>query len=149
MSCDGTAYATAAEFETQWYYDFGLASDADATAELNALLVKSAGRIHAAMQASGQCDCTLAAWATEYLKELNMVGAAVMFNIPAVRLSPEQRTTYNEYLRDQLELIRTGQIELCQGETAKAHPAFGVAELALTERNAARIIDNRRQREGT
>ena len=101
------------------------------------------------MQASGQCDCTLEGWATDYLKELNMVAAVVMFNIPAVRLSEDQRTKYNEYLREQLELIRTGQLELCQGETAKAFPAFGVAELALTDRNAARIIDNRRRREGT
>lgn len=149
MSCDGTAYATAADFENQWFFDFGLATDADATAEIDKLLVKSAGRIQAAMQASGQCDCTLASWATEFLKELNMVAAVVMFNIPAVRVSGEQRTLFNEYLREQLELIRNGEIELCQGETAKAFPAFGIAELALTERNAARIIDNRRRREGT
>lgn len=148
MSCSG-AYATAAEFETQWFYDFDLASDVDATTEINALLAKAAGRIHASLQASGQCDCTLEGWATDYLKELNMVAAVVMFNIPAVRLSEDQRTKYNEYLREQLELIRTGQLELCQGETAKAFPAFGVAELALTDRNAARIIDNRRRREGT
>ena len=147
MSCSG-AYATAAEFETQWFYDFDLASDADATAEIDSLLAKAAGRIHAAMQASGQCSCTLESWATDFLKELNMVAAVVMFNISAVRLSDDQRTKYNDYLREQLELIRTGQIELCQGETAKAFPAFGVAEIGLTDRNAARIIDNRRRREG-
>jgi len=148
MSCSG-AYATAEDFVTQWWYSFDLPNNADIESDLDSLLAKSAGRIHAALQASGQCDCTLASWATDYLKELNMVAAAVMFNIPAVRLSQEQRAMFNDYLREQLELIRKNEIELCQGETAKALPAFGVAEIAITDRNAARIIDNVRQRTGS
>lgn len=140
MSCAG-AYATAEEFRQQWFYDFD--DDPDVDVDLDALLTKSAGRIHAALQASGQCDCTLASWATDYLKELNLVTAAVMFNIPAVRLSNEQRTIFNNYLGEQLQLIRDGNLELCDGETAKQHPAFGIAQYALTDRAAATIIKNR------
>ncbi len=143
MACDG-AYATPEEFEDQWFYHLG----EDETQELAPLLKSSAGRIHAAMAATGQCDCGLASWADDYLKELNLVAAAVMLNISCVRLSPEQRQLYAEYLTEQLTLIRTGEIELCAGETAKQHPAFAVAEIALTDRNAATIVANRIDREG-
>ena len=143
MACDG-AFASPEEFILQWYYSF----DDEEVQELAPLLKSSAGRIHAAMAATGQCDCGLAGWATDYLKELNMVAAAVMFNIAAVRLSNDQRTLFAEYLTEQLALIRTGKIELCAGETGKAHPAFGVAEIGITDRNIGRIVSNRADREG-
>jgi len=144
MACNG-AFATPDEFQAQWFFDF---TQSEGT-ELAPLLRSSAGRIHAAMAASGQCDCDLAGWADDYLKELNMTAAAVMFNIACVRLSNEQRTLFMDYLTDQLQLIRNGEIELCDGETARQYPAFGVAQIALTDRTAAEIIDRRRQMEGS
>ncbi len=94
------------------------------------------------------CDCALADWTTWYLKELNMTAAIVTFNIACVRISGEQRALFAEYLAEQLLAIRNGELELCAGETAKQHPSFAVAEIAMTDRNAARIIANRQDREG-
>ncbi len=143
MACDGS-FATPEEFSDQWYFSF----DDDEVQELEPLLRSSAGRIHAALAATGQCDCGFAGWATEYLKELNMTAAVVTFNISGVRLSNDQRLLFSEYLTEQLALIRTGEIELCGGETGKQHPAFGVAEIGITDRNIARIVANRVDREG-
>lgn len=144
MACDG-AFATADEFTQQWFYSF----DPEDKTEITPLLISSAGRIHAAMAATQQCDCALAGWAVAYLKELNMVAAAVMFNIPCVRLSDEQRTLYADYLADQLTLIRNGELELCDGETAKAYPAWGIAQYGLTDRAAAEIVNWRDAKDST
>lgn len=142
-TCNG-AYATADEYSQQWFYSFG---DEDKV-EITPLLVKSAGRIHAVLASQGMCDCALAEWTTDYLKELNMVAAVVMFNIACVRLSDEQRLLFSEYLNGQLELIRNGDLELCAGETGKNFPAFGIAQYSITDRNAAEIVVNRLKREG-
>lgn len=139
MACSG-AYATPEEFRDYWFFAF----DATDDPELLPILTKSAARIHAALGASGQCECPLAAWATEYLKELNIIIAGVFFNIACVRISEDQRRLYNEYVNEQLGLIRNGEIETCQGETAKQTPSFAVAQYALTDRQAATIISNRR-----
>lgn len=135
MACDG-AFATPEDFTKQWFYDF--ANEVEES--LWPLLKMSAGRIHAAMGAQGMCDCTLASWAEEYLKELNCVAAVVMFNLACVRLSNEQRELFSTYLSEQLTAIRTGELELCEGETAKDAPAFGVAQYGVTPINEARII---------
>jgi len=137
MPCDG-AFATPEDFTKQWFFDFEPALETD----LQPLLAKSAGRIHAAMAAQGMCDCALASWAEDYLIELNCVAAAVMFNLPCVRITEEQRTQFWEYLNGQLDLIRTGEIELCSGETGKEAPAFGVAQYGLTPITEAEIIRN-------
>jgi len=142
MACDG-AFATVDEFRAQWFYSF----DEDDATEIQPLLTKSAGRIHAAMAATGQCDCSLASWAPDYLADLNMTLAVVMFNMSCVRLSNDQRQLFAEQVNEQLNLIRSGEIELCAGQTAKQHPAFGVAEIGITDRNIARIIANRADRE--
>ena len=41
-----------------------------------------------------------------------------------------------------LDAIRTGAIELCEGETGKDYPAYGYAEQAWEEGTAAQIIAN-------
>lgn len=137
MSCSGP-FATPDDFTNQWFYDF----EVEQKTELGPILRTSAGRIHAAMAAQGMCDCSLAEWAVDYLKELNCVSAVVMFNLACVRLSPDQRKLFNTYLTDQLEQIRTGKIELCRGHTSMDAPAFGIASYGLTERTQAEIIAN-------
>jgi len=142
MACSG-AFATVDEFRAQWFYSF----EEDEASEIQPLLTKSAGRIHAAMAATGQCSCNLASWAPDYLSDLNMTLAVVMFNMPCVRISGEQRQLFADQVNEQLNLIRTGEIELCAGETAKQHPAFAVAEIGITDRNIGRIIANRLDRQ--
>lgn len=136
------AYVTAEEFTAYWFWAF----DKEARVELNPLLRSSAGRIRMSLKASGQNNCSIDPDAEDYLKELNMIAAAVMFNMPCVRLSPEQRRLYAEYLNEQLRLIRTGEIELCAGHTGSQYPAFGVAEYGLSTRIRAEIIKNRELR---
>lgn len=138
MACAG-AYATPEEFREYWFFAFDPTDDP----ELQPILDKSAARIHAALAASGQCDCTQAPWAIEYLKELNIIIAGVYFNVACVRISEDQRKLYNEYIVEQLGLIRNGEIETCQRETAKQTPSFAIAQYALTDRQAATLVAKR------
>jgi len=147
MSCSG-AYASADDFASFWCLDTPL--DAAEEAALETFLELAAGDIHAARAASGGCDCTLAGWAADFLKKLNVIEAAVIHNCPcqSARLSDAMKPTWLEWITNQMELIRTGKLELCDGETGSEYPAFGWAEMGVTEFNQARIIYNRQLREG-
>ena len=138
MTCP-YAFISAEGFQQQWFWSF----DEEATVELEPLMKSSAGRIWAAMASSGQSTCTLAFWATDYLKELNAVAAAIMLNAPCIRLSQEQRELFATYLNDQLTLIRTGETALCDGHTGTNYPAFAVAQYGVTDRNVAQMDGDR------
>ena len=51
-----------------------------------------------------------------------------------------------EWSDRQLELLRTGMIDICDGATGAAFPAVTWAEQTVTEFAAARIIYNDQQR---
>lgn len=135
-------FASVEDFEGTYFYDPGVAAEV----ELLPLLKHSAGRIRMALKASGQDQCTYDTAACDYLKELNMMAAAVMSNALCFRLSDEQRRIMNDNLNAELVAIRNGEIELCQGETAKNYPAFGVAQYGTTTRQRANLILNDEQR---
>lgn len=137
-------YTTPDKFTQYWFWAF---DEVDKT-ELPPLLRNAAGRINMALQASGQCGCTFSDNALNFLEELNNIAAGIMFNMSTVRLSSEQRSMYSQHLNEQLTAIRNGELELCDGETARNYPAWGTAEVAVTPRNAGRIIYNRRLRGG-
>jgi hypothetical protein len=46
------------------------------------------------------------------------------------------------YLSEQLSLIRTGRLELCDNETSSDHPAWGSIQQSLTDFSAANITYN-------
>ena len=107
-----------------------------------------ASNIHAALGAVGACDCTLASWALEYLKKLNVIEAAVFNRCPCDRvLSSDEKAAHLEWINEQLRMIREVEIELCDGHTIKSVPAIGWAEQAVTPFAAARIIDNAERRD--
>ena len=139
MGCDAR-YANADEFQSVW----GCEVNPDYESLINRQLDLSAAQIHAAMAAVGACSCTLASWANEYLKHLNCVIAALTLQrpCPCPNLTTEQIGIYAEWVNLRLEEIRSGKIELCQGETAVDYPAFGVAEMATTGFAARRILEN-------
>lgn len=137
-------YTTPDKFTQYWFWAF---DEPDKT-ELPPLLRNAAGRINVNLKSSGQCSCTFPVESLNYLEELNNIAAGIMFNMSVVRLSAEQRAMYNDYLNQQLELIRNGDLELCDGETGKNYPAWATTEIAVTPKNAARIILNRRLRSG-
>lgn len=140
MTCTGP-FADANDFQTR-FCDIIIEED---EAEVNRILRLAASNIHAARAAQGACDCTLAPWATDYLVELNCIVALVTYNCNCSSiktLSAEDRAIWADWARAQLEDIRTGRIELCDGQTGIEYPAWGVAQYSFTERNWAKIIVN-------
>jgi len=139
MSCDAR-YANADDFQSVW----GCEVNPDYESLINRQLDLSASQIHGALAAVGACDCSLASWATEYLKHLNSVIAALTLQgpCPCPNLTTEQIGVYSEWVNTRLEEIRTGKIELCDGATGTDYPAFGVAEIATTEFAARNILRN-------
>ncbi len=102
----------------------------------------SASDIHVFLAASGACDCTLAAWAPQFLAKMNMIFAAAYYVCPCAnpRFTPEQRERLFEQVNDVMEQIRMGQLEVCAGHTGADFPAIGIAQMSVTDMAAARII---------
>ena len=139
MSCTGK-YATAQDFFSFWQIE---CMNNEAEMLVNSFLEITAADIHVAMAASGMCDCTLASWVANYLKKLNIVDTAVMYQNPCgPQFSDDQRRLFLEWMNTQLEAIRTGKLELCAGETGSEFPAIDWAEHGTTEFAQAEIILN-------
>jgi hypothetical protein len=104
----------------------------------------AASDVHSALAASGACDCTLASWATAYLKKLNIYDALSYYLCPCgkVKMSDEARAAYLAWAENQFSLLRKGEIEVCAGETGSDFPALDWADQSVTEFAAARIISN-------
>lgn len=146
MSCTGR-FATAADYDDLLGAGIDLESAAE-VADVNNALDLAASDVHVALASAGACDCALADWAPAYLKKLNIIDAAVLHNAPCGgnRLSEEQRDRWREWLERQYELIRSGQVPLCAGDTGSAFPAFGTVEHSWTDWNQAEIIANEARR---
>ena len=118
-------------------------------ANIEQYLSITANNIHASLAAVGACDCTLASWANTFLKKLNIIETGAFHECPCARpdISDERRRLLLEWSDRQLELIRTGGIELCAGHTGAEYPSIEFASQSLTERTAAEIIANAIQRD--
>ena len=116
-------------------------------AAINHYLDIAASDVHSALAASGQCDCTLASWASEYLKKLNIIDAALYFSCScqSPSLSEEAKQRFLDWMSAQLELIRMDKVDVCGG-TGAEFPALDWAEQSSTEFAAAQIIFNDRNR---
>jgi len=110
MTCDAGRYADAREY-TELVCT--RTSDIQNEPSINLRLERVSGSISAALQASGQCDCTWASWATNYLATLNVYLAAALQDCPCSNLSEADKQRYLDYVNAELEKIRLGQIELC------------------------------------
>lgn len=139
MPCSG-AYATAEQYAMLFCLDLPLTGDQETV--INNLLELSAGMLHAARMATGGCDCTLSSGADSYLAYLNSMLAATYYNCPCGRtnLTEDDRNRLAFVIQEQLNLIRTGVVELCEGETGTTFPVIDWAEQTLTEWNVDRII---------
>ena len=104
----------------------------------------AASDLHAAMAAAGACDCTLADWAAGFLAKLNIIDAASYYQCKCGQpsMTDELRGRYLDWASTQLEAIRTGAIELCQGQTGSDFPALGWASQGWTDWATAEIIYN-------
>lgn len=108
----------------------------------------AASDIHAALAASGACDCTFASWAAGFLSKLNIIDAAAYYQCPCGQpgMTDEQRAAYLTWMTGQLEAIRDGRLELCDGATGSDFPAIGHAEVSSTPWATAEIIYNATRR---
>lgn len=147
MTCS-TRYAEATDFNTIGC-DAADLTDPDVVLSIEAMLNLAAGEISATLASVGACTCTFDAWVGFYLANLNVKIALLDKNCPCLpKLSDNERLDLRTWIDKQLDMIRTGQIELCSGETGSNQWAFGVAEQNGTEWSAGVINNNRRLRNG-
>ena len=147
MACT-ERYATAEEYNDLTCAGIDL-TDADQVAQVEAYLDLAASDIHMHLSAVGACDCDISAHGLVYLKKLNILDAAVIQQCPCGAIDKDQKAMWLEWLDTQFTLIRSGEIELCDGHTGSEYPAFGAAERGLTPWSDAEIILHRVQREGS
>ena len=146
MACTG-AYASPADFAQFWCLTIDL-GEPEVVAEISRMLALSAADIHGPMAAAKACNCAVEAWALELLRKLNIIDMAVFYRCSCgPELSAEDRRMYLEWIDRQFELIRKGQIDLCNQGGAD-WPAVGVVELNHTAWSEAQIIANHIARTG-
>jgi hypothetical protein len=141
MACSGR-WADPNEYAEFWCIDAPCASEEEAI--ISNVLDIAASDIHSALAAANACDCGLADWAYTYLKKLNIIDAVIYHFCHCAKphISDDMRQAYLKWIDQELELIRTGKKELCDGETGADFPAVDYAEMTWTDFNTARIIEN-------
>ena len=104
----------------------------------------AASDIHVAMAQSGMCDCNLASWASGFLEKLNIIDAASYYQCPCGQpnMTDELRGRYLDWCSGQLEAIRKGELDLCQGATGSDFPAVGWAQQGWNNWATSEIIYN-------
>lgn len=111
----------------------------------------AAADIHAALAASGACDCSPAAWAGTYLKKLNVIEAAVIHNCPcgsaSNRWTDKMKVEWLRWIQKQLQMLANGELEICAGATGKDFPALGAAEINYGPFSEQEIVWNEILRE--
>lgn len=131
------AFGDANDFAMYW----GLDIEERHEAQINRLMDMAAANIYQAMASAGMDSCTRSDTADNYLMQLNCILAAIMYYAPCgPTLNREEKQMYLDWANGQLENIRTGKLELCEGETGSEFPSIGVAQVASTEFAAAQII---------
>lgn len=110
----------------------------------------AAGYIHNARAAAGACDCALSSAAVAYLRTLNVQIGLVYHNCPCgnAHISDNRLSAMMRQVHMELEAIRTGQYEVCAGETGKDFAVLEIANVGWTPWGRAQIINNRIQRYG-
>lgn len=140
MACNGS-YASVQEYVTFWCLG---EIDAETETMIRQFLLIAVSDVHAALAATGACDCTLAGWGLEYLKKLQIIETAIIYNCPCgdVNLSNDMKRTWLEWIDSQYRMLRTGEIEVCDGATGADYPAMSWAEQGWNDWTRAQIIFN-------
>jgi hypothetical protein len=102
----------------------------------------AASDIHAALAASGACDCNLASWAEGFLAKLNVIDAAAYYTCScgSPKMTDDRKQNLLVWCSNQLEAIRDGRLELCDGQAGSEFPALRWAQQGWTDWNVAKII---------
>jgi hypothetical protein len=139
-----TLTATGVLWTNGQLYRIALLSGVEISA-IETMLDIAASDMHVALAAANACSCTFATWANAYLAKLNIIDAQVFYNCSCgnQKLSEEEKARLQTWVNDQLNLIRTGNLELCSGETGSDFPSIDWAEQSSTDFAAAEILINR------
>ena len=101
----------------------------------------AAGSIYGSLMAVNACDCTYGEGGAEFLAYINIVLARVFYDCPCTNnLSDTEKQLYSQIANDALAMIRSGEIDVCQGETGSLWPTIGFAQHGWTEFSSAAII---------
>lgn len=146
MACSG-AFATAEDYEK--IFSCGELSSEE-EAEIDDVLEFVAPNIHAVLAQTGQCSCSLADWAGNYLKKLNVLEALItgLCRCGQPHLATDEKAAIREQLNLEYGRILSGEVDLCDGATGKDHPAADIIQQSLTHWNAGRIVWNDIMRRG-
>ncbi|MHC4157247.1 MAG: hypothetical protein ACYST6_20365 [Planctomycetota bacterium] len=139
-NCSGR-YATAQEYSDFWCTCQDLT--ADQISDIEFRLDLTASRIHMALISQNACDCTLADGAAEWLKLLNIIFTGALNQCPCgnAGLSDEEQANLIEWAENQLSMLQSGELTVCQGDTGSQYPAIGIAEVNYGS-NERQIIIN-------
>lgn len=132
-----TTYADANDFKVYW----GREIEDKNEAHVNLFLTMAATPIQAALQSVDALNCSKDAYALTYLKTLNVILAAVLYqDLCEPHLTVEEKRLYLEWANNELSMIRNGTNDLCSGATGKDFPSIDWAEQGVDEFSAAKII---------
>ena len=111
---------------------------------IEGVLEQTASDIHAARGSVGGCDCTLASWATDYLAHLNSMLAGAVYTCKCAdpALTDATKDRIMTWAGNQIDKIRDGRIELCQGHTGSESPSMDFFSIPATPAAGAKIIEN-------
>jgi hypothetical protein len=141
-------YATKEQYSEFWGYwqhkiDLDRFSPEEVTA-LDSQLQIAAGDINQMIRQVGALDCSFDSYALDFLTKLNCINTAVTYRVPCgPRLTDDDLRYWTDWLDKMFGMIRTGELELCEGSTGKNYPAFEIAQQSWTEFNAVQLIRNR------
>lgn len=123
--------------------------DGEQIATIELYLDVAAADVWAALLANGACDCNLSVPGRAFLEKLNIIDAAAYYQCPCAqpRMTDEVRAKYLDWCTAQLEALRDGRMEVCQGATGSEFPAISWAEQSWTDFAAAQILINKGMRE--
>lgn len=139
MSCT-EIFANAGDYIEIWRLGAIDTNDESVMSEIDSALTMANSDIVMALVTADACSCTLPVATLAHLKKLVVINAAVLFKASCgPSLTDAMRETYLTWITDQLDLIRTLEIDPC-GETGSTAPAVGHAEQAMPGINTADII---------
>jgi len=137
MGCEG-AYADVSDWESMFCRSTGPNQEG----EICHALALAASPIKMALASVAACDCTMSDASMEFVKQLNCLLLASTNKCPCSNITVEDRAQFRLEANAQLALIRSGELELCEGETGTTFPYTADAAQGVTEWARRDIIVN-------
>lgn len=115
-------------------------------ATIEMYLAITAGNINATLASVGACDCTLSVWGLQHLEKLNIIETGAYHfatcGMPGQHLDTNDKRLLLEQVNLHLGHLRSGEVEVCDGETGSTFPIIGWSSQGLTPFSSAEIVAN-------